>query len=345
MINDDFLEKTRETIIRNAIIENSIVSQKKIDDIYSNINSEVYGIGILQPLVEMENVTDIIVNAPNSIWIDTGNGMEKVDGISFKNEQALHDMAVRICSLGEKRIDDASPIADALLPDGTRANVVLPPISNKYPLISLRVPKKDSLTLKDLFENAMISDNDLKILHELIKQKKSIIISGGTGTGKTTLLSAIVAQMSANERIICIEQVREINQNIHPHIVFLTQRYANIEGSGAVSLEELVRCSLRMRPDKIVLGEVRGSEIKELLLCMNTGHKGSISTLHANNIKDIPSRIEALASTMDRVSLAKQAASAIDCVLHLSKVNSKRKLVEIGALELDKFGEMKICPL
>ena len=295
----------------------------------------------LAPLVADSTITDIFVNGPDSVWIDRGGGLERAAGDQFRvaggfDEPSIRALAVRLMDLGGRHIDETSPCIDARLADGIRVHAVLPPISSAGTLLSVRLPRLERWRLEQFVEQGFINGAQRRMLGELIVARKNLLITGAGGTGKTTLLSAILSEASPAERIVAIEDIAELRVD-HPQFVSLQTRQPNIEGAGEIDLTRLVREALRMRPDRLVLGECRGAEIRDLLTALNTGHDGGAGTLHANSLGDVPTRLEALGSLagMSATAVARQAVSAIGMVLHLERASGVRQLAQVGRLVLD----------
>jgi pilus assembly protein CpaF len=281
-----------------------------------SIDAELAGAGPLEPLLAVAGVTDVLVNAPNEVWIDCGSGLERSD-VRFDDDAAVRRLAVRLAARCGRRLDDSMPFVDASLPDGTRVHAVLPPLV-AHPVISLRVLARRQLSLRDLVQAAAMPPALEELLRRVVGARLTTLISGGTGSGKTTLLSALLGVVPSGERIVTIEDAAELSVD-HPHVVGLLTRPANLEQAGRIGLAELVRQSLRMRPDRLVVGEFRGAEVLEILTALNTGHAGGMATIHANSAADVPSRLVALGSlggVSAEVVLA-LAASAVDVVVHL----------------------------
>lgn len=300
--------------------------------------------GPLAPYLTSEGVTDVFVNGDGGLWIDRGSGLEPVDGWHL-GERALRDLAVRLISLGGRHIDEATPCVDVRLHGGVRVHAVLPPISVMGTLLSIRLPQARRFTLAELAESGMFGNSTsmLARLRRAVDDRANLLITGAGGSGKTTLLAALLAEASANERIVAIEDVAELGVT-HPHFVSLEARQANLEGTGRVDLERLVREALRMRPDRLVLGECRGQEVRDLLAALNTGHDGGAGTLHANSLRDVPARMEALGAlaSMTPDAVARQTVSAIGLVLHLERAGGVRRLAQIGRFDLDHAGRLSI---
>ena len=268
------------------------------------------------------SVTDVFCNGPGEVWVDRGSGLVRVP-LSL-SEARLRELAVRLVSLGGRHIDEASPCVDARLEGGIRVHAVLPPISPSGTLLSIRFPS-----------TVRIPVTDSRLL-ALVASRANLLITGAAGSGKTTLLAALLSLAAPTERIVAIEDVAELRVH-HPHFVSLEARQANLEGVGQVSLARLLREALRMRPDRLVLGECRGAEVRELLGALNTGHDGGAGTLHANSLADVPARLEALGALagMSEVAVARQAVSAIGAVVHLVRDDAGRRVQAIGRLTLD----------
>ena len=290
-------------------------------------------------------VTDVFANGAGEVWLDRGNGLER-RRLPELDERRLRELAVRLIAHGGRHIDETSPCVDVRLHDGIRVHAVLPPISPNGTLLSIRLPRVDHLGLDQLEESGFFERMPLATVSRLVEQRANVLISGAGGSGKTTLLSAILSSAPPTDRIVAIEDVAELRV-AHPHFVSLEARQANLEGAGEVGLQRLVREALRMRPDRLVLGECRGAEIRELLAALNTGHDGGAGTLHANSLADVPARLEALGALADMstTAVARQTVSAIDAVLHLRRDHGVRRLVEIGSFELDQAGRLRMRPV
>jgi len=286
----------------------------------------------MQRLLEDEAVTDVVIH-DRQVWVDRGDGLERVE-VDVGDETGVRALAVRLAALSGQRLDDAAPIVDGVLPGGTRLHAVLPPLASDGTAISLRPLHQRTFTLDALRERGMVCAAAESVLRALVRRRANVVVAGATGTGKTTLLAALLALVGEHERIVCIEEASELRPN-HPHVVHLQARQANVQASGSVSLSDLVRASLRMRPDRIVLGEARGAEIREVLAALNTGHAGSWFTLHANSAADVPARLVALGSLagLDGHAVAVQAAAALDAVVFLRRTGSHRVVAEVARLE------------
>jgi pilus assembly protein CpaF len=313
------------------------------------LQTELTGAGILEPLLCAEGTTDVLVTAPDSVWIDDGNGLRRTS-IRFADDTAVRRLAQRLALTAGRRLDEAQPWVDGQLTGlGTgqftvRLHAVLPPIAAGGTCLSLRVLRPATQDLAALTRSGTIAPQAAALLDDIIAARLALLISGGTGAGKTTLLSAILGAVAADERIVCVEDAAELAP-AHPHLVKLVARCANVEGVGEVTVRDLVRQALRMRPDRIVVGEVRGAEVVDLLAALNTGHDGGAGTVHANNPAEVPARLEALAALggLDRAALHSQLAAAVQVIVHVSRTrNGARRLSEIGVLETGDDGRVRV---
>jgi pilus assembly protein CpaF len=302
------------------------------------------GFGPLAPYVAAEGVTDVFVNGPMGLWVDSGSGAVRDPAWSCE-ERALRALAVRLVGLGGRHVDEANPCVDVRLAAGIRVHVVLPPVSTAGTLISIRVPRSRRFSLSELDQAGMLGLHRAR-LDAAIAARANLLITGAAGSGKTTLLSALLAQAPPGERIVCIEDVAELHVR-HPHVVALEARQANLEGAGGIGLDRLVREALRMRPDRLVVGECRGAEVRELMSALNTGHDGGAGTLHANSIDDVPARLEALGALagMDATAIARQAVSAFDVVVHVERSQGTRRIACCGMFDTDAAGRLIVREL
>jgi pilus assembly protein CpaF len=309
------------------------------------LRSEMVGTGPLEPLLAEPDVTDVLVTRPDEVWVDRGSGLERTD-VCFPDAASVRRLAQRLATSAGRRLDDARPWVDARLPDGTRLHAVLPPVAVGSTCLSLRVVRPLAFTLPELVRAGTVPPGGERILRALLDARLSFLISGGTGSGKTTLLSSLLGLVSPEERIVLAEDSAELRPR-HPHVVRLEARPANQEGIGRVGLDDLVRQALRMRPDRLVVGEVRGAEVTDLLAALNTGHEGGCGTLHANTAAAVPARLEALGTTagLDRAALHSQLAAALDVLVHLARDRSgRRRIAEIHVLERDREGLVRTVP-
>jgi pilus assembly protein CpaF len=297
------------------------------------LRDEMAGTGPLEALLADPAVTDVVVNGPGEVFIDRGSGLERCVGVRFADADEVRRLAVRLAAATGRRLDDAVPWVDASLPDGTRLHAVLPPLAPDGPLLSLRVLARRRVTLDDLVSSGAIAARALDLLTAVMRRRLSLLVTGGTGVGKTTVLAALLSLVDPIERIVLVEDTAELAPE-HPHVVRLVSRAANVEGAGAVGLDVLVRQSLRMRPDRIVVGEVRGAEVVELLAALNTGHDGCCGTVHANTSADLPARLEALglAGGLTRDAVHSQVAAGLHVVVHLDRAGGRRRLSEVSVV-------------
>lgn len=311
----------------------------------ARLRSELVGAGPLEALLADDSVTDVLVSAPDRVWVDRGGGLE-LTAVAFEDAAAVRRLAQRLAAVAGRRLDDARPWVDARLPDGTRLHAVLPPIAVGSTCLSLRVVRPRAFTLAELTAAGTVPPGGDRVLRALLDSRLSYVISGGTGSGKTTLLSALLGLVGPGERIVLAEDSAELRPD-HPHVVRLEARPANQEGAGRVGLDDLVRQALRMRPDRLVVGEVRGAEVVHLLAALNTGHEGGCGTVHANAAADVPARLEALgtAAGLDRAALHSQLAAALSVVIHLVRDRAgRRRIAEVHVLERDPSGLVVTVP-
>jgi pilus assembly protein CpaF len=317
--------------------EGLVLPEATVVDVVQSLRTELTGLGVLEPLVRAEGVTDVLVNAPDAVWVDDGAGLRRT-GVRFSDEGAVRRLAQRLASAAGRRLDDSSPFVDARLPDGTRLHAILPPISAEGTCLSLRIPRRRVFTLADLVEVGMVPEPGAQILATLVASRRAFLVSGGTGSGKTTLLSTLLSAVGPDERMVLVEDSSELRPD-HPHVVRLEARPPNTEGRGEVTLRDLVRQALRMRPDRVVVGEVRGAEVVDLLAALNTGHEGGCGTVHANSAADVPARLESLAlpAGLNRAGLHAQVAAGLDAIIHITRDHDGlRTVAGIAVLERDE---------
>jgi pilus assembly protein CpaF len=327
------VEPTAESISQIVRTLYPATPHSELVEIVDEVLSSIFGLGPLEELLFLPNLTDILVNKFDDVWIDRGIGLEKTE-VRFSSESAAQEFAKRIATRGHRRLDEAQPFVDIQTDTGFRFHAMLPPISSSGVAISIRIPRRDSLTLEDMLTSGNLDADTYKAISQVIETQKSFIVSGGTGSGKTTLLAAMLAKVTTTERIVVIEDSSELSIS-HPHVVSIQARLANSEGTGGIAMTDLVRQALRMRPDRIVVGEVRGREISDLLLALNTGHKGSATTLHADSSASVPTRIEALGllAGLPREAIHAQMYSAFDVVIQMRDARDGKR----GVAELAKF--------
>lgn len=319
------------------------------------LQTELGGAGVLEPLLHAPGTTDVLVTAPDSVWVEDGAGLRR-SSVRFADEAAVRRLAQRLALSAGRRLDEAQPWVDGQLGDlgsahaggalTVRLHAVLPPIAAGGTCLSLRVLRPATQDLEALVAAGAIDIESSRLLRGVIEARLAFLVSGGTGAGKTTLLAALLGEVAADERIVCVEDASELAPR-HPHLVKLVARCANIEGAGEVTVRELVRQALRMRPDRIVVGEVRGAEVVDLLAALNTGHDGGAGTVHANSPAEVPARFEALAALggLETGALHSQLAAAIRVVLHMARDRAGcRHLSEVGLLQRGADGRVRVLP-
>ncbi len=312
-------------------------------DVLANLRvlqTELTGAGILEPLLAAPGTTDVLVTGPGQVWVDDGSGLRH-GAVRFPDEAAVRRLAQRLALAAGRRLDDAAPWVDGLLTEvgppncAVRLHAVLPPISAGGTAISLRVLRPASQDLESLCRTGAVDPEIAGILRDVIAARLAFLVSGGTGAGKTTLLAALLGAVPGDERIVCVEDAAELAP-VHPHVVNLVAREPNIEGAGEITVRQLVRQALRMRPDRIVVGEVRGAEVVDLLAALNTGHDGGAGTVHANSSAEVPARLEALGvlGGLDRAALHAQLSAAVRVLLHVGRDrDGRRRLAEVSVLD------------
>lgn len=313
-----------------------VISDEEVIEVLRRLRSDSVGVGPLEAILALPGVTDVLVNGAGSVWVDQGEGLRQVE-LDLGTEEAVRRLATRLALQCGRRLDDAEPFADGRLirDDGSfiRFHAVLAPLAESGTCISLRILRQAKLSLPELVERGAMSGEIAWVLQEIIRHRRAFLVVGGTGSGKTTLLSAMLGEVAPEQRIICIEDTAELHPN-HPGTVNLISRDANVEGAGAVTMADLLKQSLRMRPDRIVVGEIRGAEVVDLLAALNTGHEGGAGTIHANSIAEVPARMEALAARggLDRAALHSQLAAAVDVVIVMKHTPRGRRVGQLGVL-------------
>ena len=318
-------------------------------NLVQQVYSSIRGFGILDSIISDDTITEVMINGHENIFIEKSGRLTKLDA-TFESQKRLEDIIQRIVGVAGREVNQANPICDTRLPDGSRVNVVLPPISLSGPIITIRKFSKTPMTVEKLIEYRSITREIADKLELLVKAKYNIFISGGTGSGKTTFLNALSNFIPKDERVITIEDSAELQIKGVQNLVSLETRNANASGAGEVSIRDLIKSSLRMRPERIVVGEVRGAEALDMLQAMNTGHDGSLSTGHANSTQDMLSRLETMvlqgAAGLPLEAIRQQIGSAIDIIIHLSRLRDKsRKTMEITEVVGYKDGEIILNPL
>ncbi|MBW3660049.1 MAG: CpaF family protein [Gemmatimonadetes bacterium] len=315
--------------------ESAPLNFEERESLVEQVLNEIFGLGPLEPLLQDPSVSDILVNTYDRVFIERDGRLQRTD-VRFKDNKHLLQVIDRIVSAVGRRIDDSSPMVDARLADGSRVNAIIPPLAVDGPHVSIRKFKTDALSAEDLLRYETLTAAMLELMQGIVKARLNVLISGGTGAGKTTLLNVLSSSIPPDERIVTIEDSAEL-QLRQPHVVRCETRPPNVEGQGQVTARQLVINALRMRPDRIIVGEVRGSEAVDMLQAMNTGHDGSLTTLHANSPRDALSRLETMISmanlNLPEKAMRQQIAAAIDVVLQVSRLSDgRRKLSSISEI-------------
>lgn len=341
----DTSEPTPHSVAAALRAEHHVAGSATVLALVDQLRSETRGAGVLDPLLATPGVTDVLVNGPEEVYLDRGRGLEK-SSVRFADEASVRRLAQRLAAQAGRRLDDASPWVDARLVDGTRLHAVLSPLARPGTLVSLRVPARRTYSLDELRAAGSLTDETHVALRRIVAARAAFVVTGGTGSGKTTLLAALLAEVNPAERLVIVEDATELRPD-HPHIVGLEARPANVEGAGLVTVRDLVRQALRMRPDRLVVGEVRGAEVVDLLAALNTGHEGGCGTLHANSTIDVPARFEALgvAAGLPREAVHSQLAASLDLVIHLGRHHDgPRRVEQVAVLERGSDGVVTCVP-
>ncbi|MET0259023.1 MAG: CpaF family protein, partial [Methylobacterium sp.] len=329
---DGARDEIRDIVNEIITLKDVVMSIAEQEELLEDICNDVLGYGPLEPLLARDDIADIMVNGSKNVYIEV-NGKVEQTGIRFRDNQQLLNICQRIVSQVGRRVDEASPICDARLPDGSRVNVIAPPLAIDGPCLTIRKFKKDKLTLEQLVKFGAISPEGARILQIIGKVRCNVVISGGTGSGKTTLLNCLTAFIEDDERIITCEDAAEL-QLQQPHVVRLETRPPNLEGQGTITMRDLVKNCLRMRPERIIVGEVRGPEAFDLLQAMNTGHDGSMGTLHANSPRECLSRIESMITmggfSLPSRTLREMITGSIDVIVQAMRMrDGSRRITHI----------------
>ncbi|MDO5340433.1 MAG: CpaF family protein [Eubacteriales bacterium] len=350
-IGRDIADSELYQVIDTCIYEESrniVISIRQKEELKKRIYNSIKKLDILQELLEDDSVTEIMVNGSDSIFVERNGHIEKWNK-KFESADRLSDVAQRIAAISNRMVNEASPVADTRLPDGSRVSIVLPPVAINGPVITIRKFYDTPLTIERLIELESITAEAAEFLSRLVKSRYNIFISGGTGSGKTTFLNVLSDFIPEDERVVTIEDAAELQLHNVSNLVRLEARMANMEGCNAVGIRDLIKASLRMRPDRIVVGEVRGAEAIDMLQAMNTGHDGSLSTGHGNSPKDMMTRLETMVLMgieMPVTAIRSQISSAIDIVVHLARLRDKsRKVVQIAEVGDYIGGEVALTPL
>lgn len=347
-LSDEELTSEIEAIVDEQTRDKYYSINYKVD-LVQQVYSSIRGFGLLDSIISDDTITEVMINGSDNIFIEKSGKLTKLT-TSFESQRRLEDIIQRIVGLAGREVNQANPICDTRLPDGSRVNVVLPPISLCGPILTIRKFSKTPMTIEKLIEYGSITKEIADKLEMLVRAKYNIFISGGTGSGKTTFLNALSNYIPKDERVITIEDSAELQIKGIDNLVSMETRNANASGAGAITIRDLIKSSLRMRPERIVVGEVRGGEALDMLQAMNTGHDGSLSTGHANSTEDMLSRLETMvlqgAAGLPLQAIRQQIGSAIDIIIHLSRLRDKsRKTMEITEVIGYVDGEIKLNPL
>jgi pilus assembly protein CpaF len=338
---EDLADKVYRAVTEELVLDRTPLTRDERREIVRQLTDDILGYGPLEPLLRDESVTEIMVNAPDKVYVERNGKLERTD-VRFVDEPHVMRIIDKIVSQVGRRVDEASPMVDARLPDGSRVNAIIPPLALRGPTVTIRKFSRDPYTMNDLITFGTVTARSAQFIAACVKGKLNILISGGTGTGKTTTLNAMSAFIPTSERIVTIEDAAEL-QLQQDHVVTLESRPANIEGMGEIKIRELVRNALRMRPDRIIVGEVRGAETLDMLQAMNTGHEGSLTTIHANTPRDALARLETLVLTagveLPHRAIREQIASAFDLLVQIERlVDGSRRvtcITEVLGMEAD----------
>ena len=342
---DERAEPSPAALARALRAESSVlVSDAEMFRLIRLLQRELVGTGPLADLLSDPSTTDVVVNAPDDVRVDRGRGWQDA-GVRFADDAAVARLARRLAMAAGRRLDESQPYVDARLTDGTRLHAVLGPVAASGTCLSLRVLRPVRHDLATLERGGSLPGLTPQVLAAVLRARLTFLVAGGTGSGKTTLLSALLAAVPPDERLVTVEDAEELRPP-HPHVIRLVARPANVEGAGAIGMRDLVRQALRMRPDRIVVGEVRGAEVVDLLAALNTGHDGSAGTVHANTAGDVPVRMEALAALagLARAALHAQLAGAVQLVLHVRRDGPRREVHELSVLGAGPDGLVTAVP-
>ncbi len=348
MLSDEQLEEAISRCIETEFCD-TYMSLTEMADIGDQVFSLIRGLGLLDSIIHDDAVTEVMINGYQNIFIEKGGKVSRLDE-EFEDEKKLEDVIQKIVGMAGREVNEANPIVDTRLADGSRVNVVLPPISLKGPIVTIRKFSKEPMTIEKLIDYGSITKEIAEVLEILVRAKYNIFICGGTGSGKTTFLNAISNYIPGDERVITIEDSAELQITNVDNLVSLETRNANTAGVGAITIRDLIKSALRMRPERIVVGEVRGAEALDMLQAMNTGHDGSLSTGHANSANDMLSRLETMVLTgaegLPLEAVRQQIASAVDIIIYLSRLRDRsRKTMEITEVAGYENGRILLNPL
>lgn len=347
-MEDEELEKKIEEIVTQRLGQQYCSINQRLS-IVQQVYSSIRGFGLLDSIINDDTITEVMINGPDNVFIEKSGHLLKLDK-KFESQRRLEDIIQRIVGMAGREVNQANPICDTRLPDGSRVNVVLPPIALCGPTLTIRKFSKEPMTIEKLIRYGSITQDIADKLELLVRAKYNIFICGGTGSGKTTFLNALSNYIPKDERVITIEDSAELQITGVENLVSMETRNANASGAGQITIRDLIKSSLRMRPERIVVGEVRGGEALDMLQAMNTGHDGSLSTGHANSTTDMLSRLETMvlqgAAGLPLEAIRQQIASAVDIIIHLSRLRDKsRKTMEITEVVGYEEGQIILNPL
>jgi pilus assembly protein CpaF len=330
---DDLGDRVYKAVTEELTVDRTPLTREERREIVRQLTDDILGYGPIEPLLRDDSITEIMINAPDRVYIERGGKLEHTP-VRFVDDSHVMRIIDKIVSQVGRRVDESSPMVDARLPDGSRVNAIIPPLALNGPTVTIRKFSRDPYTVNDLITFGTLSPRAAQFVAACVRGKLNILISGGTGTGKTTTLNAMSAFIPGDERIVTIEDAAEL-QLQQDHVITLESRPANIEGTGEIKIRELVRNALRMRPDRIIVGEVRGAETVDMLQAMNTGHEGSLTTIHANSPRDALSRLETLVLTagveLPHRAIREQIASAFDLLIQIERlVDGSRRITAIS---------------
>ena len=331
--SDDLADRVYKAVTEELALDRTPLTREERRELVRQLSDDILGYGPIEPLLRDDSVTEVMVNGPDRVFVERGGKLEQTS-VHFVDDSHVMRIIDKIVSQVGRRVDEASPMVDARLPDGSRVNAIIPPLALRGPTLTIRKFARDPYTVNDLITFGTLTARSAQFIAACVKGKLNILISGGTGTGKTTTLNAMSAFIPGDERIVTIEDAAEL-QLQQEHVITLESRPPNIEGSGEIKIRELVRNALRMRPDRIIVGEVRGAETLDMLQAMNTGHEGSLTTIHANSPRDALARLETLVMTagveLPHRAIREQIASAFDLLVQIQRlVDGSRRITHIS---------------
>lgn len=346
-VSDDEIRETISQVVAEESRKRYLSLAEK-REVMEGVFNAMRGLDVLQPLVDDPSITEIMINGPKNVFVEQGGHLFRKD-VTFESNEKLENVILTIVSRVNRTVNEANPIVDARLSNGSRVNVVLPPIALDGPTVTIRKFPEDPMTMEKLIGYGSLTPEAAEVLERMVRAKYNIFISGGTGSGKTTFLNALSNYIPKDERVITIEDSAELQIEGVSNLVRLETRNANMEGKGEVTIRDLIRSSLRMRPERIVVGEVRGAEALDMLQAMNTGHDGSLSTGHSNSTRDMLSRLETMVISGNQIpieAIRQQIASALDIIIQLSRLRDKtRRTLEITEVLGYENGEIRLNPL